>query len=222
MKPPADTNVCSIGQCRRPTADIAQVDSDEHEKRASDHRQGDVNARGSNTADHETRCMEEAHERIAEAFNWYFGQFGIRIRPEDVVTGARRSIGDKGWRIDYRVDPDDAGLPSLEYYAGHRMTNDRHVLIWADGYRQRLDAMEGFIVWNPNVPGSREAAEQAARERDGAIRRYLRDRGIYPGSGIHGDAGVGAIGTDDEVGLHPATGGDDGDPRVGPPTTPSR
>jgi hypothetical protein len=96
------------------------------------------------------------------------------------------------------VDPDDAGLPSLEYYAGHRMTNDRHVLIWADGYRQHLDAIKGFIVWNPNVPGSREAVERAARERDGAIRRYLRDRGIYPGSGIHGYAGIGAIITDDD------------------------
>jgi hypothetical protein len=45
-------------------------------------------------------------------------------------------IASQGWRIVYRVDPDDGGFPSLEFYATHRMTSDSHVRIWADGHTE--------------------------------------------------------------------------------------
>ena len=71
--------------------------------------------------------MVAPEERIAEAFNGYFANFDIRIGAGDVVVGSRQEIRERGWRIAFRVLPDDAGLPSLEFYATHRMTNDRHV-----------------------------------------------------------------------------------------------
>ncbi len=78
-----------------------------------------------------------------------FANFDIRIEPEDVRLGSRRRIGQRGWRIAYRIDPDDAGLPSLEFYATHRMTNDRHVRIWADGHVDHLDAIDEFYGFDP-------------------------------------------------------------------------
>lgn len=31
----------------------------------------------------------------------------------------------RGWKIRFRVDPDNLGSPSLEFYAVHRMMSDR-------------------------------------------------------------------------------------------------
>jgi hypothetical protein len=77
----------------------------------------------------------DGERRIAELFNDYFLNFGIRISAEDVIVGSRRTIRDEhsGWAITYRVDGDASGVSSLEFYATNRRTNDRHVLISADG-----------------------------------------------------------------------------------------
>jgi hypothetical protein len=63
--------------------------------------------------------MGDQQRRIAEIFNDYFFNFGIRISPEDVVTGSRRTIRDSasGWVITYRVDTDATGAVNLEFYA---------------------------------------------------------------------------------------------------------
>jgi hypothetical protein len=45
-----------------------------------------------------------------------------------------------GWAITYRVDDDPARMPTLEFYATNRRTNDRHVVIAADGSLERQDA----------------------------------------------------------------------------------
>jgi hypothetical protein len=124
-------------------------------------------------------------ERVAEAFNAYFANFDIRIRPEEVVPGSRRAIGKRGWRITYRVDPDDAGFPSLEFYATHRMTNDRHVRIWADGHVDHLDAIHEFYSYDPKIPGSEEAAREEYMRHNQAIARHLHGRGLYPGGDIN-------------------------------------
>jgi hypothetical protein len=109
--------------------------------------------------------------------------FDTRIGPGDVVLGSRRAVGERGWRITYRVDADDGGFPSLEFYSTHRMTNDRHVRIWADGYLERLDAMHEFYAYDPKVPGLQEAAEEKYLRHNQAVGRQLRARGLYP----HGD-----------------------------------
>ena len=75
-------------------------------------------------------------ERIARRFNSFFTSSGIRIKPKDVRLNARREIRKGGWRITYRVNPDDGGFPSLEFYASHRMTDDTHYRIWADGHTE--------------------------------------------------------------------------------------
>jgi hypothetical protein len=124
--------------------------------------------------------MSTPEERVADAFTAYFANFDIRIGPEDVAVGSRRTIGERGWRITYRVDPDDGGFPSLEFYATHRMTNDRHVRIWADGYLERLDAIHEFYGYDPKVPGSQEAAEEEYLRHNRAVARQLRARGLYP------------------------------------------
>jgi hypothetical protein len=45
-----------------------------------------------------------------------------------------------GWSIRYRFGKDERGL-FLDYYAAHRMTNDRHVRLRSDGTREDLPVM---------------------------------------------------------------------------------
>jgi hypothetical protein len=129
--------------------------------------------------------MSSPEEQVADAFNRYFANFDIRVEPDDVVVGSHRTIHGEGWLIRHRVDPDDAGFPSLEFYATHRMTDDRHIRIWADGALEGLDAIQPGYGYNPKAPGSKEAAEQEYRRHSQEIARQLRERGLYPEGDIN-------------------------------------
>jgi hypothetical protein len=113
-------------------------------------------------------------ERIAESFSLYFSAWGIRVAPEDVVIGSHRIIVDQrsGWRIIYRVDPDEANMRSVEFYATNRFTNDRHVRIGADGHGEHLEAISEIFFVDRDDPDS-------FAERNASIERKLRDRGLY-------------------------------------------
>lgn len=122
------------------------------------------------------RLMGDQVRRIAEVFNDYFVNFDIRISPEDVVAGSRRTIRDSasGWAITYRVDRDATGAVNLEFYATNRWTNDRHVLITGDGQCEHLDAISEILILNSdNAVGEFEDSNEA-------IARQLRERGLYP------------------------------------------
>lgn len=117
----------------------------------------------------------DGQRRIAESFNDYFANFGIAIEPEDVVCGSRRTIRhDSGWVITYRVDPDAAGAVSLEFYATHRRTNDRHARITADGEGEYLEALSEIAF----LDSDNSVVEH--EDRNAAIAQRLRDRGLYP------------------------------------------
>ena len=117
----------------------------------------------------------DGQRRIAASFNDYFDTFGISIAPQDVVIGNRRTIRhDSGWVITYRVDPDEAGAVSLEFYATHRRTNDRHVRITADGQGEYLEALRDFVILNSDNAVDESGASNASLE----VR--LSERGLYP------------------------------------------
>ena len=118
--------------------------------------------------------VKDAQRRIAEAFNNYFDTFPIRIAVEDIVVGTRRTLRRDGWAITYRVDEDADGRPTLEFYATHRMTNDRHVAISADGQLEHLDAIKEYLI----ISGPESAAEFHAHNDN--IEDRLRSRGLYP------------------------------------------
>jgi hypothetical protein len=124
-------------------------------------------------------------QRIADRFNSAFQAFEIAIEAADVVLGARRLIRHRGWHIRFRVDPDDGGFPSLEYYAVHRMTNDTHVRIWADGHAEPLEAIWEMYAWDPKVTGSEEAAHDRYLRHNREVAAELAERGLYPEGDIN-------------------------------------
>jgi len=114
-------------------------------------------------------------QRITESFNDYFAAFDIRIAPDDVVDGNHRTIRDaSGWAITYRVDRTTAGSVCLEFYATHRQTNDRHVLISADGSGENLDAIKEMLIVDSDNAG------QEFQDRNEATAHQLRQRDLYP------------------------------------------
>lgn len=127
----------------------------------------------------------KAEEAIAEAFNSYFANFSVRIDAGDVVNGALRRIAADGWLVTFRVDPEDAGMPSLELYATHRMTDDRHVRIWSDGHVEGLDAIREAYSYRPEVPGAEEAARAEYLHHNRAVAAELRGRALYPEGDIN-------------------------------------
>jgi hypothetical protein len=137
-------------------------------------------------------------ELIVEAFNGYFATFDIGIEAGDVTIGARREIRGRGWLIRYRVDADDAGAPSLEFYATHRMTDDTHVRIWADGHTEALEAIREAYVFDAKVPGSKEAAEEEYLRANRRIADHLKGIGLYPEGDINAFLRTG--GDDDAAG----------------------
>jgi hypothetical protein len=129
--------------------------------------------------------MSTPEELIAETFNRHFAAFDIRIQPGDVIAGRRREILAQGWRIAFRVDPDDAGSPSLEFYAAHRMTSDRHMRIRADGHEDELDAIWESYAYDAKVPGSQDAAREKYLRHNRMVAEQLVEAGLYPDGDIN-------------------------------------
>lgn len=102
-----------------------------------------------------------------------------------MTLGNRREVGKRGWWIAYRVDPDDGGFPSLEFYAIHRMTDDSHVRISADGHAEQLDAIYEAYAYDAKVPGAEDAAREIYLRHNRRIAEQLRAAGLLPESDIN-------------------------------------
>jgi len=79
-------------------------------------------------------------EKIEDIFNEEFKNWEIQLPIENIRLRQRGSIEQAGWKICYLFGLDDKG-EYLDYYAVHRMTDDRHGRIYSDGTCQSLRAM---------------------------------------------------------------------------------
>lgn len=132
-----------------------------------------------------TEPSAEASASIADVFNDYFRNWNIRISPGHVRDGNRDSIEARGWRINYLVDTDADGKLFLEFYATHRMTDDRHVRISSSGDVEDLDAITSMVFFDPNVAGDQERASRKNIEHNRKITAELEAKGLYPSGDIN-------------------------------------
>jgi len=82
-------------------------------------------------------------ETAAVLFSRDFSRWAIQLPPQDVAQRHRGRINQEGWAIWYLFGGDDRG-EYLDYYAAHRMTDDRHVRIYASGEREELPTIQSF------------------------------------------------------------------------------
>jgi hypothetical protein len=87
--------------------------------------------------------------KLADAFRKQFSHWGISLPELDVRNRSPGVIHQGGWTIRYHFGVED-GREYLEYFAGHRMTNDRLVRICEDGSSETLDACQEF--YSPQDP----------------------------------------------------------------------
>lgn len=120
-------------------------------------------------------------KEIESQFNDTFSPWNIRLPPEDIANRRRGKIVEAGWAIWYLFGSDEKG-EYLDYYASHRMTNDRHVRLYANGEREALPTIaEWQLVSKDPEENDRLEAEYFANNR--RVARMLEAKGF----GIVGD-----------------------------------
>ncbi len=105
-------------------------------------------------------------DRALEEFGREFSDWDINLPQEDVAQRRRGRINHKGWAIWYMFGVDDRG-EYLDYYAAHRMTNDRHVRIYADGEQencQRSSHSADALMTQPRISALRLSSSQRTSE----------------------------------------------------------
>ena len=88
-----------------------------------------------------------------------FEHWGLYLPEDDVVRRRRGKICEAGWAVWYLFGKGN-DEEYLDYYAGHRMTNDSHVRIFEDGRCEGLPAIPDFRV------GSSDPKEDARLEAE--------------------------------------------------------
>ena len=122
-------------------------------------------------------------DQIESAFNRAFDHWDICLPPEAIASRQAGRIVKSGWTVWYAFGADDGG-EYLDYYASHRMTNDRHVRLHADGRVEGLEAVIDMHV----VPEDPEEAAQAQADfyaRNRAVRRLLDAKGFTLDGVVH-------------------------------------
>ena len=113
---------------------------------------------------------------IEARFRQDFGPWDIVLPPEDVGERQRGKILAAGWAIWYLFGSDGRG-EYLDYYASHRMTNDRHQRIREDGSAESLPTVSTMRPASRDPEeDARLAAEHLAENR--RVAKMLEEKGF--------------------------------------------
>jgi hypothetical protein len=112
--------------------------------------------------------------KIHEVFADYFKNWGIKL-PTDALEGRQPGeIRSHGWRIQYQFGTNDRGA-FLDFYASHRMTNDRHWRIYDSGETEDLPVLWDMIVYPPNATTKqRRQAEREYQQHNAEVSTELK------------------------------------------------
>ena len=130
---------------------------------------------------------------LRQHFAREFAEWEIALTDEFLAAedGTVWIIVQRGWTIWALFGVDEGGRVYLDYYAMHRMTNDRHVRIFADGTGEGLPVMsEGF-----RYPGDATAEQKAEAEArfyayTQEVARLLEEKGFVMTDQAHMSAQV--------------------------------
>ena len=129
-------------------------------------------------------------EKLRQRFNRAFAHWEIELPVDAMSPGVVWLIVQQGWTIWTRFDIGaEDGRERLDYYAMHRMTNDRHVRIYADGEEENLPAMTGGCVISQGVTAAeREEARDKYFTSNQAVEKLLEEKGFVMTDQAHGSA----------------------------------
>ena len=116
-------------------------------------------------------------KNVKEIFDRSFKTWDIQLPQEDLNKCNSGAICSRGWRIQYIFGKNKTG-EYLEYYASHRMTNDRHTRIYSSGRAISLITTGGgeFLIFPKNATAKdielvRKKDAQRARRVSAVLKR---------------------------------------------------
>lgn len=115
--------------------------------------------------------------KIKLLFAGEFAMSDICLAEDDVVNRRRGKIDKGGWEILYLFGSDEKG-EYLDYYASHRMTNDRHVRIYADGQREDLPSLIDFRRSSQD-PQEDERLQEEFYAENRRVLAMLKEKGLW-------------------------------------------
>lgn len=116
--------------------------------------------------------MDEAKSQ----FDATFSHWAISLPHDAPAQRKRGKIVEAGWAIWYLFGSDERG-EYLDYYASHRMTDDRHVRIYASGESERLASIQSMrmVSRNPQEDARLKAEHLAENQR---VANMLTEKGF--------------------------------------------
>ena len=104
--------------------------------------------------------------KIESCFNSIFSNWKISLPRDDCYNRRCGKLVKSGWVIYYLFGKDDDG-EYMDYYALHRMTDDSHVRIYANGHRESLPSLVSWHLCseNPDEDAQLEAEFYAENNR---------------------------------------------------------
>jgi hypothetical protein len=115
-------------------------------------------------------------EQIANAFRRDFANWSLELPAAALQTRQAGFIQAQGWLIQYAFGKNRLG-EYLDYYAVHRMTDDSHVRLYANGRRQHLAALVSMF-WTSEDPEEAKRHEASLCRRNRRIARALVRKGF--------------------------------------------
>ena len=123
---------------------------------------------------------------IEEEFNRVFAHWDIELPPGAVESRQVGRILKRGWTIWY-LSGLDGKAQYLDYYAMHRMTDDRHVRIYSDGKTEGLDTIRDMRRTSKDPEENKRLAEEFfAHNRK--VHQMLEEKGFSFQGDEHGSA----------------------------------
>lgn len=115
-------------------------------------------------------------ELIKDTFDSHFAHWEITLSEEDVVNRHSGYIQKAGWLIQYCFGKDEQGA-YLDYYAAHRMTNDRHVRIYESGQAVDLPALLSMRLVSEDPVEDKRLEDEYSRHNQ-QVAKMLVEKGF--------------------------------------------
>ena len=130
----------------------------------------------------------DSREVIRQRIHQFFGRWEIELPLEALVPGEVWFIVQRGWTIWTRFTVGtEEGQTFLDDNAMHRMTNDRHVRVHANGEEECLPAIASGYSY-PQDATPEEKARDEYLEYDRGIEKLLQKKGFLMTNQAHGCA----------------------------------
>lgn len=113
------------------------------------------------------------------SFKEYFAPWNIELSAEAIShlnQGQIIQIVGAGWTIKVLFGEDSQG-EFMDFYAGHRMTNDRHARVYVDGTHQGLPTFLDFRIFTGDSQED-ERREQEYQSHNRKVMELLDEKGF--------------------------------------------